>query len=137
MTHGIQQRGENSYRIAVWYPDPVTGKEKLYTETVHDQEAAKLRKLEIEAEKIEGQFIPPKRMSASEFFDEWLRVEGQKKSPKTYQGYESIIRVHLKPMFGQIELGKLQNPFLIERAHATHFQGAARKDDTVQCLKTL
>lgn len=128
MSDGIQQRGENSYRIAVWYTDPVTGKKKLYTETLHDEDEAKRRKLEIEAEKIDGQFIPTKRISASDYFDEWLRVEGQKKSPKTYQGYESIIRVHLKPMFGQVELAKIQNPFLIERAYATHLQGAARKD---------
>jgi integrase len=72
--------------------------------------------------------MPPKRMTAADYFDEWLRVEAQKKSPKTYQGYESIIRVHLKPVFGEMQLTNLQNPFLIERAYAT-IQTKGRRDE--------
>jgi integrase len=118
MKDGVQKRGRNSYRIAVWFTDQATGKKRLHTETVHGSEDhAKARRLEIEAEKLENQFTPPERMSLAEFLDRWLQIEGQKKSLKTYQGYESIVRVHLKPLLGDVQVSKLTE-FAIESAYS-------------------
>jgi integrase len=137
MKDGIQKRGKSSYRIAVWYMDQATGKKRLYTETVTGtEENARARKLEIEAEKLQDQFVPPDRMPLGEFLDRWLSIEGQKKSPKTYQGYESICRVHLKPMLGDVPVAKL-NEFLIEGVYSSLLGQAGRKDNKKGSLSPL
>jgi hypothetical protein len=137
MKDGVQKRGRNSYRIAVWYKDQSTGKKKLHTETVSGSEDyAKARKLEIELEKLEDQFAPPERMTLAEFLDRWLQIEGQKKSPKTYQGYESICRTHLKPMLGDVPVSKL-NEFLIEGAYSKLLGEEGRKDNRKGSLSPL
>lgn len=129
MKNGIQKRGKASYRISVWYTDPATRKKRLHTETVKGSEDhARARKLEIETEKLQHQFSPPERMPLAEFLDRWLLIEGQKKSPKTYQGYESICRAHLKPLLGEVPVSKL-NEFLIEGAYSKLLGQGGRKDD--------
>jgi hypothetical protein len=137
MKNGIQKRGRNSYRIAAWYKDQATGKKKLHTETViGSEDHAKARKLEIEAEQLEDQFVPPERMTLAEFLDRWLQIEGQKKSLRTYQGYESICRIHLKPLLGNVQLSKL-NEFLIEGAYSKLLGQDSRKDKRKGSLSSL
>ncbi|WP_370592666.1 site-specific integrase [Streptomyces sp. NBRC 109706] len=51
------------------------------------------------------------KLTVGEWLDQWL--ESKKKiKDKTTRGYESIIRVHLKPLIGHVRLGRLAVPHL-------------------------
>ena len=41
------------------------------------------------------------------FLGEWLKDVRSTKRPHTYQGYERIVRIHVSPMLGKIQLNKL------------------------------
>lgn len=68
-----------------------------------------------------GRIFEPKDMSVSDYLDYWLEYAvknniGQGYAYNTYQDYESIIRLHLKPAFGQHRLSTLQYaPDMIQR----------------------
>src|SRR5208283_2890545 len=66
------------------------------------QKAAAARKAH-----AEGRRPTPDRSSVRAFLESWL--EGVKSSarPKTYESYEGIVRVHLVPVIGGIQLVKL------------------------------
>jgi len=56
-----------------------------------------------------GSYIEPVQTTFGEWLDKWLAgyKKGQLK-PATYQGYEILINVHIKPALGKIPLAKLQ-----------------------------
>ncbi len=60
----------------------------------------------------EGTYAKPTKLTVGEWLDVWLATYvAPSVRPKTWEGYESIIRVHLRPAIGHIELRDLQtNP---------------------------
>jgi len=95
-------------QVSVGY-DPATGKLKrksFYGKTrkeVADKMARALQEVR------SGTYIEPAQTTFAEWLDKWLA--GYKKGqlrPTTYQGYEILINVHIKPALGKIPLAKLQ-----------------------------
>ncbi len=68
-----------------------------------------------------GRLFEPKDMSVSDYLDYWLEHAiknniGQGYAYNTYQDYESKVRLHLKPAFGQYRLSALQHsPDIIQQ----------------------
>jgi integrase len=95
-------------QISIGY-DPVTGKLKrksFYGKTrkeVADKIAQALQELR------NGTYIEPAQTTFGEWLDKWMTgyKKGQLKT-STYQNYEIIIDVHIKPALGKIPMAKLQ-----------------------------
>lgn len=95
-------------QVSVGY-DPATGKLKrksFYGKTrkeVADKMAQALQEVR------SGTYIEPAQTTFGEWLDKWLAgyKKGQLK-PSTYESYEILINVHIKPALGKIPMAKLQ-----------------------------
>lgn len=54
-----------------------------------------------------GELAKPSNMKTGDWLTQWLREGGPSWKPKTYHGYESIVRVYLEPAFGAVRLQRL------------------------------
>ena len=70
------------------------------------QEAAKKLRTVLAA-RDRGQVIPTGKQTLEGFLGEWLKGVRSTKRPQTYQGYERIVRIHISPVLGKIQLNKL------------------------------
>jgi len=96
-------RDENGKRKQKWFSGYKTKKE---AERALADIIAKIEK---------GEYFEPKKITLSQFLDEWLDVYCRPKlAPKTYKSYSEIVRLYFKPILGHIELTKL-NPAVIQR----------------------
>ena len=107
----IRKRGKNSWAIVVDLPgNPQTGKRRQQWHSVRGSKRdaeAKLRELLTSLDK--GVYIKPQRLTLGEYLHQWL--DGYVKtncSPRTLDGYHTIMRCHLIPNLGMIPLAKLQ-----------------------------
>ncbi len=113
MRGSVQGRGKDTWRIVIYTGKIVNGKRERYTETIHSHRKgdAQKRLTELLAGMEKGTCLPSGRMTVSELLNQWL--EGYVKtncSLRTYDGYESIINLHLKPALGHIKLKHLKAP---------------------------
>ncbi|HAA80517.1 MAG TPA: site-specific integrase [Thermoanaerobacter sp.] len=106
----IYQRSDSLWvgQITIGY-DPATGKPKrksFYGKT-RKEVADKITQALQDVRK--GTYIEPTQITLGEWLDKWLTEykKGQLK-PSTYDSYETLINVHIKPALGKIKLVKLQ-----------------------------
>ena len=94
----------------------------------------------IETDVARGQYIDPLlgKMFFGEFAHEWLATTGHLK-PKTREGYESILRTHLLPAFGDRPIGKVRpvdvGQFFLGLAE--HGMSVSRMRQTKNVLKRI
>ena len=105
----IRQRNPGSWEIQVFLGRDVNGKRIRKTETVRGKKSDAQRRLrEILSEVDRGAIPANTRYRVGEWLDKWLdekQVGGRRE--KTIDRYEGIIRLHLKPTLGRVELAKL------------------------------
>lgn len=108
----LRQRTRGSWQVCIYTP---TGR---YHETVKGSRAdAKARMIELEATHSKGVPLPKGRLTVEQHLDDWLNGYVKTRcSRRTWDGYESIIRNHLKPALGHIQLKELQ-PRQIQSYH--------------------
>jgi integrase len=103
----IRPRGKGSWQIQVYTSGPA-GRKRHY-ETVRGRKSDAQRRLtELLSSLDKGVYTPPGRLTLAEHLHNWL--EGYVKtncSPRTYDGYQSIIERHLIPALGHIQLKQL------------------------------
>lgn len=70
----------------------------------------------VEADMVRGDWIDPRmrRVTFGEWAEEWLATTAHL-APKTRDGYESLLRMHVLPFFGRYEIGH------IEQVHVRRF----------------
>ena len=105
----------------------------------------------------QGLPIAPERQTVGQFLDAWVEDSARPSvRPKTYIFYESIVRLHLKPVLGKIPLQKLEpqhiqrlmnkklesglSPRMLRHIHrtlATALQVAERHDRVPRNVATL
>ncbi|MGD0856105.1 MAG: site-specific integrase [Dehalococcoidia bacterium] len=107
----VKQRSKGSWSIVIDIgKDPATGKrrQQWYTVKGTKREAdSKMRELLETKEK--GTYIHPNKLTLSDWLDKWL--EGYVKincSVRTFDAYQSIVKIHLKPSLGSIPLTQLK-----------------------------
>ncbi len=111
----IRKKGE-SWQIQIYTGIGSDGKYRRHFETVRGRKSdaqKKLNELLVSLEK--GIYTPPGRLTLTEHLRNWL--EGYVKtncSPRTLDGYQSIIETHLIAALGQIQLKHL-HPQAIQR----------------------
>lgn len=99
----LRKRG-NSYQIIIYTPNG------RYHESVRGSKAqAKIRMLELEAARTKG-VEPPRnhRLTLGQHLENWLEYQKTQVSLRTFDGYESMTRVHLQPALGDLSLRNLR-----------------------------
>jgi integrase len=89
--------------------NPDTGKYIRKTLYHEDHKELVKQKKALEAKVQLGLYGVSKNYTVASWLDEWLKAIKVSKEPSTYESYESICRVHLKPALGTIALDKLTN----------------------------
>ncbi len=104
----LRQRNKGSWQICI-YGGYVDGKPVRHHETVKGtKKLAEQRMRELESGLDHGVPIPSGNLTVTEHLKNWLDGYARTKSPRTFDGYESIIKNHLKPALGHIQLRQLQ-----------------------------
>ena len=107
----IRQRYTGTYSVVINLgTDPKTGRRRQQWVTVKGtKKDAEKRLAELLHQLDTGTFIKPGKITVAEYLEHWLKdyVEPNL-SPRTAEGYESIIRRHLVPGMGKILLTQLR-----------------------------
>lgn len=105
-----QRRGKWVAQLSV--PDPVRGRLRRISRVADTQrEALKLlQKLREEHER--GVLAHGRPPTLAQFLHQWLEGRRPSLRPRTYDGYESIVRVRIVPALGRLPLDKVTPPVL-------------------------
>ncbi|MGI6286676.1 site-specific integrase [Neomoorella humiferrea] len=110
----ISQRKDGTWCAAITAGRKEDGKLKrvfFYGKT-REEVAQKLTKALADIQ--QGTYVEPSKLTVGEWLDTWLKDYARPHiRPSTWQNYEMIIRVHIKPAIGGLQLKQLQ---------ATHLQ---------------
>jgi len=104
------KKGSDSWSIVISTgKDEKTGKYKKVWHCFHGTSKEAQEELtRLLHEKDTGVYIQPSKNTLGEFLNSWLQNAKPGLSPRTAEGYESIIRVHLIPALGTVKLSKLR-----------------------------
>lgn len=105
----IRERKDKTWeaRISIGYDDAGGRITKSVYGKTKGEVQEKLRKLQSDA--AGGTLAEPTTLTVSQYLDAWLKdVAKPKCSPTTYERYDSLVRIHIKPHIGAIKLLKLQ-----------------------------
>lgn len=104
----ITLRKDGRWMVRLWYYDLLTG----CTERAHaygKTRTAAVQKLnEMQAQVLGGKSLRRSRVKFLDCAEDWLAEKRGQVKPKTAEGYESVIRVHLRPLFKNVVLDDLQ-----------------------------
>jgi integrase len=104
----IQQRSPGSYRLRYDIGKDPTGKRIVATTTIRgtrDDAERELRRLLRLVDT--NQHADPSRMTVGQWLEHWIEAIKTKIAPKTHERYAEIVRCHLIPALGNIQLAKL------------------------------
>lgn len=115
----IKARGNKSYSVIVSLGTGADGRRQRKRFTVRGTRAdAEKKLLALQLAVANGAYTDPGRVTVGQFLDRWYReYAAPSLSPRTSEGYESIIRRHLIPRFGRMPLIALK-PQDIQRFYA-------------------
>jgi integrase len=111
----IRSNGDNSYSIKISLPkDSTTGKYRAKWFTIRgSRKDAEKRLSELLHQLDTGTFMQTSKTTVAEYFKRWLADYVKPNlSPRTFEGYASIITQHLIPSFGNIPLTQLRGSHL-------------------------
>ena len=131
----IKKRGKDSYSCRVSLGKNAAGMYRFHSETVRGtKKDAEKHLSEMYSKLDKGTFIKPTKTTLAEYLERWLTDYVKPNlGPRTYEGYESIIRCHLSPDLGHIQLMQLK-PQHLQKYYALKLAGVRqdRKDALTQ-----
>jgi len=106
----IKKRSKDSYICRIPIGKDGSGKYRFHSETIRgNKKDAEKHLSEMLSRMDNGTFIKPAKTTVSEYLQRWLdEYVKPNLGPRTYEGYESIVRCHLKPELGHIQLMQLK-----------------------------
>ncbi|MCX6007274.1 MAG: tyrosine-type recombinase/integrase, partial [Chloroflexi bacterium] len=107
----IIKRYKDSYTIVINLgADPATGKRRQQWYSVKGtKKEAEKRLSELLHELDTGTFMKPGKTTLAEYLERWMKDYARPNlAPRTVEGYESIIRKHLIPKLGHLQLMRLK-----------------------------
>lgn len=113
----ITKRADGRYMIRIDLGTDELGKRRRLTDYAETEEEAvrKLRRMARDKEdrrvSLDKSGLPKK---FGDWLDMWLEMVKTSREPKTYERYESIVRVHVKPALGRIALDEM-HPLTVQR----------------------
>ncbi|MBI2957841.1 MAG: tyrosine-type recombinase/integrase [Chloroflexi bacterium] len=126
----IVKRSGNSYSIVLSIGnDPVSGKRKRQWVSVKGtKKEAETRLSELLTQLDSGTFVKPGKATVAEYLEKWLADYAQPNlTPRSFERYESIVRVHLSPALGNVALVRLRPAHLQEQYTAKLNQGMSAR----------
>jgi len=135
----IRKRGKLSWQVMVRAGrDPVTGKYVRITRTVRGTRKEAERLLaRLLHEVNHGAVVAPGRTTVGEWLHRWLvDIAKPNVAAKTWERYEEIVRLHLKPHLGAIPLHQLR-PAHVQRLYATLLQAGKHPRTIVHVHRVL
>src|SRR5271157_659006 len=102
----IKKRSKDSYSCRIPIGKDTNGKYRFHSETIRGtKKDAEKHLSEMYSKLDKGTFIKPTKTTLSEYLERWLTDYVKPTlGPRTYEGYESIIRCHLSPDLGHLQL---------------------------------
>lgn len=98
--------------------DPVTGKQKMVTQTFHTLKEAKAFNASMRKAVGEGTYQEPSKLTLSEFFYQWLNDSAKiKLKVQTVELYERSFRLYIEPHLGKMLLQAI-TPLAIQATYA-------------------
>ena len=127
MRGSIRKRGERSWEIRLYLGrDPKTGEELRQSITFRGSKKAAEAELARLVNQIEtGAFLPPGRLTVSEFLDKWVEHIRTRVSARTFERYSSLIEHWIRPELGALPLAKLQ-PLHVQQLYSRALEGPRR-----------
>lgn len=112
----IRKRAKDSWSVVVYLGrDPETGKRRYLWRSIkgtkRDAEALLTRLL---AQLDTGTDLLPSKLTIEQFSREWLKAVKNRVKPRTHARYAELLRLHVLPYVGSLELKKLK-PLHLER----------------------
>ena len=121
----ITKRSKNSWRIRVDLGrDPETGKRKQLSREIKGIKSDAERELRrVFSDLDNGYFVRPRKLTMADYFEQWLQgYAATNVRARTLERYQGIIRNHLIPSLGKIQLTQLQ-PSHIQACYAKSLSG--------------
>jgi len=110
-TGHIRQREDGRWECQITLgQDLGTGKQRRKSIYGKTQSEVRKKLQAIQKEVDEGTYIEPTKMTYGIWLDEWLKNYLSDKSMNTRKGYESCVRVRIKPLLGSARLSALTLP---------------------------
>lgn len=125
----IRPRGKDTWVIVVDVgKDPATGKRKQKWLTVKGTKRDADRKLaELLNDLNKGSYVEPPKITVGQYLDRWLEDYARANtSQRTFERYAEIVRLHLKPALGGLQLSQLR-PLHLQQYYTTALR-EGRKD---------
>jgi len=118
-----KKNGKDTWQISTDIGRKEDGTRKRHYETVPGSRSAANKRLrELEVNKDKGIFASPGRLTVADSFHNWLKGYVKIRcSERTLGGYTSIVKHHLLPNLGHIQLKQLQ-PYAIEEYYGKALQ---------------
>jgi integrase len=110
---------------------------KQHWQSFKTREEAELELSKVLARKARGESQPQQtKVRFNEFAAQWLRVYAASKvGPRTFEGYEGVLRVHLVPEFGERHLGDI-SALSIEEFMSDWIAGGPRFQERVELARS-
>lgn len=103
----IWPRKDGRYGYAAFVPT-TGGAVKRVQGSARSQEEARKKLTELLKNSDEGIPVSSENWTVGDYLNYWLKhIVKEERRPKTYQGYESVVRLHLIPGLGKQRLSKL------------------------------
>jgi len=128
MKGSIRQRSKGSWEVCIDIgTDPQSGKRRRHFESIRgSKRGAQKRLAELMVSIDKGSYVRPKRLTVAQYLEQWLQgYVVTNTAPRTRERYEEIVRVHLIPALGSLQLSALQ-PEHIERYYANALESGRR-----------
>jgi len=122
-----RRRKDNRWEVKISIPRPDGGTQRITIYAKTSREAADAARRERIKHVDAGGYKKPERKTLAVFLEQWLRdVAKPSVRPSTYRSYEGIVRNHLTPALGHIQLMKLTPPLVARALSGDEDAGAAR-----------
>jgi len=107
----VRERGKGNWYVVLSVRDPQTGKRKVKWRSLpgcKGKREAQQECARVITELGKGAYVEPDKTSLAEFLERWLIHIRTQVSPRTYERYAELVRNHIIPMLGGVQLVKLR-----------------------------
>lgn len=109
--------------------------------TFPSKKAAELGLSRIQADMDRGIFLDPKsgKVTLDDFAETWIAsrlVKGKPLAPRAAELYRSLLRLHISPVLGSIDIGKLE-PAAVRTWHGHLLTNGPGRSTTAKCYRLL
>ena len=134
----IRKRSRDSWTLVVDAGrDPATGKRKQVWRTVRGTKKVAEAELARLVHSVEtGTDLEPQSTSVEMLLDRWLKATKARVSPRTYDRYAEVVRLHISPTIGRVQLGKLR-PLQLEDLYKKLEDGGLSRQTVLHVHRVL